>query len=160
MRLKGITEEDFVQYKKPSMFLISCFCDWKCCTEIGLDISVCQNEPISQTPIHNITDRMIYEKYRSNPITSAIVIGGLEPMLQFEEVYSLIKLFRDNNCVDDFVIYTGYYPDEIQDKVKKLSKFKNIIIKFGRFIPNRNSVFDKVIGVNLASDNQFAIKIS
>lgn len=160
MRLKGITEEDFVQYKKPSMFLISCFCDWKCCTEIGLDISVCQNEPIAQTPIHNITDRMIYEKYRSNPITSAIVIGGLEPMLQFEEVYDLIKLFRDNNCVDDFVIYTGYYPDEIQDKVKKLSEFKNIIIKFGRFIPNRSSIFDEVIGVNLASDNQFAIKIS
>ena len=160
MRLKGITEEDFVQYKKPSMFLISCFCDWKCCTEIGLDISVCQNEPISQTPIHNITDRMIYEKYRSNPITSAIVIGGLEPMLQFDEIYNLIKLFRNNNCVDDFVIYTGYYPDEIQDKVKKISEFKNIIIKFGRFIPNRSSIFDDVIGVNLASDNQFAIKIS
>ena len=160
MKLKGIIEEDFIQYKKPSMFLISCFCDWKCCTEIGLDISVCQNEPMAQTPIHNITDGMIYEKYRSNPITSAIVIGGLEPMLQFDEIYNLIKLFRNNNCVDDFVIYTGYYPDEIQDKVKKISELKNIIIKFGRFIPNRSSIFDEVIGVNLASDNQFAIKIS
>ena len=160
MKLKGIIEEDFVQYKKPSMFLISCFCDWKCCTEIGSDISVCQNAPMAQTPIHNITDSMIYEKYRSNPITSAIVIGGLEPMLQFDEIYNLIKLFRNNNCVDDFVIYTGYYPDEIQDKVKKISELKNIIIKFGRFIPNRSSIFDEDIGVNLASDNQFAIRIS
>lgn len=160
MRLKGIIEEDFIQYKKPSMFLISCFCDWKCCNEAKVDISVCQNEPIVKNPTNNIDDEKIYNKYQANPITSSIVIGGLEPMLQFEEIYNLIKLFRDNNCVDDFVIYTGYYPDEIQDKVKKLSKFKNIIIKFGRFIPNRNSVFDKVIGVNLASDNQFAIKIS
>lgn len=160
MRLKGFVEEDFLQYKKPVMYLGSCFCDWKCCTELGLPTSVCQNEEYANGPIHNYSDEVIYNRYISNPITKSVVIGGLEPILQFEEVYSLIKLFRDNNCVDDFVIYTGYYPDEIQDKVKKLSKFKNIIIKFGRFIPNRNSVFDKVIGVNLASDNQFAIKIS
>ena len=29
MNLKGVKLEDFVNYKKPSMFLITCFCDWK-----------------------------------------------------------------------------------------------------------------------------------
>ena len=36
---------------------------------------------------------------------------------------------------------------------------KNIIIKFGRFIPNRPSRYDEVLGVELASDNQFAKRI-
>ena len=38
--------------------------------------------------------------------------------------------------------------------------FKNIIIKFGRYIPNRNNKYDEILGVTLASDNQFAEKIS
>ena len=40
MRVKGIIEEDFVNYKVPSMFINTCFCDFKCCTELGLDLSL------------------------------------------------------------------------------------------------------------------------
>ena len=41
-----------------------------------------------------------------------------------------------------------------------LSYFDNIIIKFGRYIPNKQSHYDNILGVNLASDNQYAVKIS
>jgi hypothetical protein len=78
----------------------------------------------------------------------------------FDEVYNLISYFRQKNCNDDFVIYTGYYPNEVENYVEKLKKFKNIVIKFGRFIPKSASVFDKILGVKLASKNQFAEKIS
>ena len=58
------------------------------------------------------------------------------------------------------VIYTGYYPQEIEEQVKALSSYKNIIIKFGRYVPNSTPVYDEVLGVTLASDNQFAERIS
>ena len=45
---------------------------------------------------------------------------------------------------------------EIQDKLKRFYKFKNIIIKFGRFIPNDTPRHDSILGVTLASSNQFA----
>ena len=42
MRVKGIIEEDFTNFKLPSMFINTCFCDFKCCTESNLGIEVCQ----------------------------------------------------------------------------------------------------------------------
>ena len=81
-------------------------------------------------------------------------------MLQFEEILNLVSYFRKNNCRDDFVIYTGYYETEVADKVSLLQNFNNIIIKYGRFIPDSNSVFDNVLGINLNSENQHAVKIS
>ena len=158
MKLKGIVIEDFINYKLPSMFLITCSCDWKCCKEAGNNI--CQNMEIVKEKNKNINDEKIFEKYISNPITKAIVVGGLEPFDQFEELHNLIHYFRENNCEDEFVIYTGYYPEEIEGYVYFLKMFKNIIIKFGRYIPNRNNKYDEILGVTLASDNQFARKIS
>ena len=35
----------------------------------------------------------------------------------------------------------------------------NIIIKFGRFIPDQKSTFDSVLGVELASQNQYALPL-
>lgn len=98
--------------------------------------------------------------FKSNPITKSIVIGGLEPLLQFDEVLSLIKYFRNNGCNDDFVIYTGYYENEVKDKIAEMKKYKNIILKFGRYIPNQEKHYDDVLGVYLASYNQYAKKIS
>jgi len=83
-------------------------------------------------------------------------------MEQFDEVkrflFSLRCVF---GCDDDVVIYTGYNPEEIQAQLETLSSnYKNIIIKFGRFIPDKPHRFDEVLGVELASDNQYAEKIS
>ena len=66
----------------------------------------------------------------------------------------------DKKCIDDIVIYTGYNLNEIEDKVNILKNYKNIIIKFGRFIPNNKIHYDEILGVYLASDNQYALKIN
>lgn len=54
-----------------------------------------------------------------NPITKAIVFGGLEPFDRFDEMFEFIKKFRqvDNSTI---AIYTGYYKDEIVDKIRLL----------------------------------------
>ena len=160
MRVKGIIEEDFVNYKSPAMFINTCFCDFKCCTEQGMDIGVCQNAPLAQSPSKEISDEVIYKHFNSNPITKAVVIGGMEPMLQIDEIVSLIKLFRGNGNDATFVIYTGYYPEEIPVELSTLKSLQNIIVKFGRFIPNRNNKYDDVLGITLSSDNQYAKRIS
>ena len=159
MLVKNIVEEDFVNYKVPSMFIATCFCDWKCCKEQNLDISVCQNSEISKQPNINISEKNIFERYISNPITKAIVIGGLEPFKQFADIYWLIKYFRDNNCKDVFVIYTGYNEYEIFDQIEQLSKFGNIILKTGRYKPNNKPHYDDILGINLVSDNQKGVVI-
>ena len=160
MQVKTIIDEDFTNYKNPSMFIATCYCNWKCCIEQDLDNSICQNSEIAKQKNIEISADEIFSRYNSNIITNAVVIGGLEPLLQFDEVHELIKYFRDNNCIDDFVIYTGYYDYEISDKINKLKQFQNIIIKYGRFMPNHQSHYDEVLGINLISNNQYAERIS
>ena len=46
IRLRGVVMEDFVNYRLPSMFLISSFCDWKCCHDGGFSEKICQNNNI------------------------------------------------------------------------------------------------------------------
>lgn len=160
MKIKGLQDEDFVNYKKPSMFIGTSLCDWKCCNEQCLDKSICQNSSLANSKTIDISTDEIFRRYINNPITKAVVIGGLEPILQFSDVLELIKTFRDNDCNDDIVIYTGYYKEEIADKTALLSKYKNIVIKYGRYIPNQEKHYDEVLGVYLASDNQHAERIS
>lgn len=158
--LKGVKMEDFVQYKKPSMFLITSVCDWKCCYEHNFDINICQNSSLVNTPSKEFSYESIYNAYIKNDITSSLVIGGLEPFLQFEEVYGLILYMRNNGVEDDIVIYTGYYLEEIKDYINLLKQVPNIIIKVGRYNPNKHSRYDEVLGVTLASDNQYGVLIS
>ena len=156
MRINALKDEDFVNYKKPAMFLGTIKCDWKCCTEHNMDKSICQNSSLSKAEIMDIPTDVIFRRYISNPITKAVVIGGLEPFLQFDEIFELIKYFRERSCNDRFIVYTGYYEAEILDQVFRLSRLKNIIIKFGRYIPDQEKHFDEVLGISLASDNQYA----
>lgn len=160
MRVKNIIVEDFCNYKLPSMFIVSSECDFKCCTEAGCGIELCQNSSIISLPIKNIDDEYIYRRFIDNKITKAVVIGGLEPMLQIDEVIHLLSVFRDHRDNHDFVIYTGYYPNEIKNEIHKLCYYDNVIIKFGRYIPNKPSCFDDILGITLASNNQFALRIS
>ena len=160
MRISNLKDEDFVNYKKPSLFIGTCFCNWKCCDEAGISREVCQNYQLHNSKQHDLTFEQIYRRYINNPLTSAIVIGGLEPILQSEEVIGLIKYFREHNCHDDFVIYTGYYEEEIQSILDILKQYDNIIFKFGRFKPNQEKHWDEVLGVYLISDNQCGKKVS
>ena len=159
MNIKGLTDEDFVNYRKPSMFIACPKCSFKCDKENGCQL--CQNMPLASVPDILIDNKAIINRYVNNPITSAVVFGGLEPFDTFEDLRGFIKAFReDQGCMDDIVIYTGYTENEVMDKILALQQYPNIIIKFGRFRPNQKPHYDEVIGIDLASDNQFAKKIS
>ena len=157
--IKEIRDEDFTSYKKPSMVIGFPHCSWKCEKMCGM--RVCQNGALAQAPDRIIGVKTIVNRYINNPITSAIIMAGLEPFDSEEDLKSLITYLRV--CTqDDIVIYTGYTKEEIQDReiYKHLLNAKNIIIKFGRFIPNQQSHYDEVLGIKLASDNQYAERIS
>ena len=157
MRIKGLIDEDFVNYKKPSMFIIFPYCTFKCDKEAGC--SICQNGRLANEPSLTLDENNIIERYMNNPITKAIVCGGLEPLDSWEELQCFIVNLR-YRTQDDIVIYTGYTEDEIKDKLEWLSLYENIIIKFGRFVPDQEKIYDDVLGVELASPNQYARRIS
>jgi organic radical activating enzyme len=161
MKIKGLIDEDFVNYRKVSMFISTSKCSFKCDRECGK--SVCQNSELANSAIIDISDDDICKRYLDNDITEAIVIGGLEPFDTFHELYRFIKTVREQyNIKDEIIIYTGYTEREIKDMglYNQISCFPNIIIKFGRFIPDQKNHFDSVLGVYLASDNQYAKVIS
>jgi hypothetical protein len=161
MKIKQLLDEDFVNYKKPSMFIGTCVCDWKCCHDGGFPETVCQNNALAKSKVIDCPDDALIKRFIANDITEAIVFGGLEPFKQYDELYGFIKKLRvDYGCHDDVVIYTGYYEQEVADQIKELSAFDNIIVKFGRYVPNRPKVFDETLGIWLVSDNQKARKIS
>lgn len=157
MNLKGIIDIDFVNYKKTSMVLEFPKCSFKCDRECGKQI--CQNSNLASAPTIFIQATDVIQKYLDNPITEAVVMQGLEPFDSLNEMYYFIQKFREV-CDDDIVIYTGYKEEEIYPYLDFLKSYKNIIIKFGRFIPDDIPHRDLVLGVNLASSNQYAKKIS
>lgn len=156
MKLKGIIDEDFVNYKKPSMFLIFPKCSFKCDKECGRQ--VCQNSALANEKNIEITLDKIINRYMTNPITKALVCGGLEPFDSWDDLQCLILNFRYYTN-DDIVIYTGYYKEEIdKEKIDWLKLYSPIIIKYGRFIPNNEEYFNNDLGVKLASKNQYTEK--
>ena len=153
MKIKGLITEDFVNYKKASMTIIFPYCTFKC----GKDY--CQNSSLAKTPIIEISIDDLVNRYINNPITEAVVMQGLEPFDSWNDLKEFVQKLREYNN-DDIVIYTGYYKEEIADKLSLLSKYKNIVIKYGRYIPCQEKHYDEVLGVYLISDNQYAEKIS
>ena len=158
MKIKGLIDEDFVNYKKPSMVIMFPKCSFKCDKDCGEQ--VCQNSILATSTEIDIDEKELIKRYLQNSLTSAIVCSGLEPFDSFQDLENLIKITRyDYHCNDDIVIYTGYNKEEIKDKIETLSSYENIIIKFGRFIPHQNFHYDEVLGIKLASDNQYGEKI-
>ena len=157
MIIKNLIDEDFTNYKLPSMFVGFPSCNFKCEKECGM--RVCQNGILATSPNISISIDEIIVRYMSNFITNAIVIGGLEPFDDFDVLLVFVDKLRA--CTnDDIVIYTGYYENEIETQIDTLKQYKNIVIKFGRYIPNQKPHYDEILGVYLASDNQYAKKIS
>lgn len=157
MIINQLIDEDFVNFKTPSMYVGFPKCDFKCERECGMQ--VCQNSTLAKAPVVEVSVEKIVDRYISNDITKSIVIAGLEPFDSFEDLYVFIYKFREKSN-DNIVIYTGYYKDEIKEQINKFKCLGNIIIKFGRYIPNQQSHYDDVLGVHLASENQYAEKIS
>lgn len=157
MFIKGVEFENFCNYYKPSMFIAFPKCSFKCDKECGMQ--VCQNSTLANSPDIEVSMIDLLIKYKENSITEAIVCGGLEPFDTWDDLFSFIQVIRDFT-LDDIVIYTGYKEEEIEDKLSVLKQIPNIVIKFGRFIPNREKRYDKILGLQLASDNQYARRIS
>lgn len=155
MLVSQLLDEDFVNYKLPSMFIGTSKCSFKCDKEAGTQ--VCQNSALATSKRFEITPEELRTRYINNPITKAIVIGGLEPFDTALDLYRLVVAFRTITS-DPVVIYTGYTEEEIESKhlLDGLRQWPNIIIKFGRYVPGQKSHFDDVLGVELASDNQYA----
>lgn len=153
MKIKGLISEDFVNYKKVSMTIMFPHCTFKCGAEH------CQNSPLAKSKAYDIDIDETIEKYLDNPITEAIVMQGLEPLDSWSDLLLFIEKFREK-AQDDVVIYTGYDKSEITDKINILKQFPNIVIKTGRYIPNQEKHYDEVLGVELASPNQKAERIS
>lgn len=136
------------------MFLIFPYCSFKCDHEYGKP--VCQNSSLAREPIIEIEPIKIIERYLKNPLTHAVVCGGLEPFDSKDDLYVFMDRFR-RRSQDPIIIYTGYTEKELIDEIPKIRSFGKVIIKYGRYIPNMKNHYDGVLGVNLASDNQYAI---
>lgn len=159
MKIVDIIDEDFVNYKKPSMTVMFPYCSFKCNKECGKE--VCHNMHLKDSDVIDMPVDEIVNRYVNNPISEAIVMQGLEPFDSYDELYSLIYKFTEKSD-DDIVIYTGYTEQEIVDKVQGLVMIieaNHLIIKYGRFIPESQSVLDPVLEVTLSSDNQYAKQV-
>ena len=168
MKIKLIKDEVFQDYKKISMLIAFPQCSWKC----GADL--CQNCNLARSPDIEISKEEIWERYHANPITEAFVFAGLEPFDTPQDVVTLVDFLRRQcKCQDDIVIYTGYTREElnkgyneqgiasalVQNLWEALQQYDNLIIKFGRFIPNQEPHLDPVLGIKLASSNQYAVRL-
>ena len=153
MKIKGLISEDFVNYKKPAMTIMFPRCTFKC------GEGYCQNSPLVKAENIELDVSDIVARYLNNPITESVVMQGLEPFDSWNDLIEFVKQLRESTD-DDIVIYTGYYKEEIIDKVEILRKYKNIIIKYGRFLYNDKPIFDDILGITLASSNQYAERIS
>lgn len=168
MIVKGIIDEDFINYKKPAMIIEFPYCSFKCDKECGR--VVCQNSSLANEPNIEISHNKIINRFFGNAISEAIVFQGLEPLDSFKDVLKLLAILHLPAFAvfqTDVVIYTGYTKEELQNKIykdnisylDKLKQYKNIIIKYGRYIPDQEPHYDEVLGVNLASDNQYAERL-
>lgn len=155
--LVDLIDESFTEYKLPHMLVAFPRCTFKCDRENGS--RVCQNWELAKAPRITVEAEDIAARYASNDLTKAVVFAGLEPFDSWKEMLELVERIRDL-CDDDIVIYTGYTKEEIQDKLYKIAWYSNIVVKFGRYRPGQQKHYDEVLGVELASDNQYAVRIS
>lgn len=167
MKIKGISDEDFINYKLPSMFIATNTCTFKCDKENKCQL--CQNSKLVLEEDIEVSKEELIERFIKNDITEVIVFGGLEPFDSIMDLTSFIDcLRREYKCDAPVVIYTGYTEQEVlngklngnQNTLKTFINLilseKNIVIKYGRYRPDQTPHYDQVLGVKLASDNQYA----
>ena len=155
MKLKGIIDADFTNYKEPVLTLEFPTCNFKC--DKLNNCQVCQNSSLATEPNIEISFAKIWELYNQNPLTKGFCCQGLEPFDSQDDLLKLIRFIRNiKKCNDVIIIYTGYTRDESTIMLYHLKGYDNIIIKWGRYILGDKPHYDEVLGVELASDNQYA----
>lgn len=158
MFVSGVIQERFSDYRKPALMLLAPTCTWKCCTESGIPPDVCINNHLCSRQQYFLSVEEMWHMYSTNPITCALLFGGLEPMDSIDGVLTMARYFRAHTR-DDIVVYTGYTHLECASKLGPFRELENMIFKFGRYQPGDRPHVDRVLGVPLASDNQYAIRI-
>lgn len=152
MLIKNYIDVDLVNYKLPALYIIMPFCTFKC------GITNCQNSLLSQEPNIEVSNEELVQIFDQSILSEAIVFGGLEPLDSYQDLLNFITYFHAIGHIEPIVIYTGYTEDEVEQNFSEILLQKNIVIKYGRYIPNQTPHFDVILGVNLASDNQYAIE--
>lgn len=156
MKLKQIIDESFGDYKECSMLLVVPSCTFKC--------EGCQNKHLMQLPTQEFPDEEIWERFQKNPLTKAIVIGGLEPLDDIMDIAKFIFIGVTKEMEVPLIIYTGYdvfdldgcRPLEMRILYSAFDLYKApITVKYGPYIKGRKSVYNEILGVTLASDNQY-----
>ena len=169
MKIKGITDECFTDYKQPAFYIALPNCSFKCDRENGNQY--CQNWNLTKEPTIEIDKESLLLRYINNPITKAIILAGLEPFDSELDLYPFIDCARRQfQITDPIIIYTGYTEEELESghfgtvndvNIQKqywnnVKNSGNIIVKFGRYRPNDKPHYDNILGVLLASNNQYA----
>ncbi len=158
MLVKDIITTDFMNYKKPAMYVAFPYCTFKCDKENGCQL--CHNMPLAKQPNIEISAEEVVALYEKHHMLSkALVCCGLEPFDSFNDLLELVIKFREK-FDDDIIIYTGYTEEEASTYTDALKQFPNIIVKFGRFRPNQPHHVDETLGVELVNPEQYAKKIS
>lgn len=159
MIIKDIREDDLINYKRPSMVISTARCSLKCDELNGKQ--VCHNCALIRMPDIDISNEDLIKRYQSSRYSEALVFSGLEPLDQFAEVLSLIKDFRMVSN-DTIIIYTGYSEGEVRlmGCWNMLAQYPNIILKVGRYIMDCEPHYDELLGVQLASPNQYAVRVN
>ena len=155
MILKGIIDCDFVNYKEPVLTLEFPKCNFKCDKLNGYQ--VCQNSALAREPDIEISFTEIWDLYKKNPLTKGFCCQGLEPLDSMSDLLDFIRFIRKTKqCNDPIIIYTGYNQYEYDGVEGALVNFTNIIVKWGRYILGEEPHYDKILGINLASNNQWS----
>lgn len=167
MLVKNVIDEDFVNYKYPAMFIGCHSCTFKCDQLAGQP--VCQNGALAAAADIEVNPFALAKRFCANPLTCAVVFGGLEPLDDADTVEIFMIYLRTLEQLRhlptaDVVIYTGYTEEEAwkqnHDFMNYLCRDPASIVKFGRYLPGQQPHFDEVLGINLSSDNQYAKRMS
>lgn len=140
--------ETITDYRKSTLYLCGYICTLGC--------KDCFHNELKKNHPTTLSIEKLFTDYISTTSCDAILFSGLNWLEQIEELFVLIHYIRSNHINKDIVIYTGYDKHEISDKIAMLSKFDNIIIKYGRFDATLPPRYDDVLGITLASSNQWA----
>ena len=131
MKIKGLTDTNFTDYKLPSLYIATPYCSFKCDKECGR--AVCQNSALAHDTIYSVPNAAIAKIYNDNPVTQAVVFGGLEP-LDSTDLLEAITDLQTMCKIMRIVIYTGYTEEEVQSKFPTLLSTTNLVMKYGRFV--------------------------
>ena len=155
MKIKGIIDYDCTNYKLPCLTIEFPYCDFKCDKLNGCQ--VCQNSGLAAEPSIEVSGDYIWNLYQQNPLTKAFCFQGLEPFDSYLDLLDLIMFIRiHKQCDDPIIIYTGYNEGEDWIVENSLRHYNHIIIKYGRYLMGHEPHYDDILGVKLASNNQYA----